>query len=42
MFGISTSVFNDAGGLVKDWLKNPLNASFLYWYFLPADRHLTD
>ena len=36
MFGISTSVFNDAGGLVKDWLKNPLNASFLYWYFLPA------
>src|SRR5256885_15569783 len=36
MFGISTSVFNDAGSLVKDWLKNPLNASFLYWYFLPA------
>src|SRR6266550_7021447 len=36
MFGISTSVFNDAGGLVKDWLKNPLNSSFLYWYFLPA------
>src|SRR6266850_7058343 len=36
MFGISTSVFNQAGGLVKDWLKNPLNASFLYWYFLPA------
>src|SRR6266576_3154401 len=36
MFGISTSVFNDAGGLVKDWLKNPLNASFRYWYFLPG------
>lgn len=36
MMGISTSVFNEAGGLVKDWLKNPLNASFLYWYFLPA------
>lgn len=36
MFGISQSVFNQAGGLVKDWLKNPLNASFLYWYFLPA------
>ena len=36
MFGISTSVFNEAGGLVKDWLKNPLNASFLYWYFLPS------
>jgi hypothetical protein len=36
MFGISTSVFNEAGGLVKDWLKNPLNASFFYWYFLPA------
>ncbi len=36
MFGISTSVFSEAGGLVKDWLKNPLNASFLYWYFLPA------
>ena len=36
MLGISTSVFNEAGGLVKDWLKNPLNASFTYWYFLPA------
>src|SRR5712692_6031919 len=36
MLGISTSVFNEAGSLVKDWLKNPLNASFLYWYFLPA------
>ena len=36
MFGITTSIFNEAGGLVKDWLKNPLNASFLYWYFLPA------
>ena len=36
MFGIPTSVFNEAGGLVKDWLKNPLNASFFYWYFLPS------
>jgi hypothetical protein len=36
MFGISTSIFNEAGGLVKGWLKNPLNASFFYWYFLPA------
>jgi len=36
MLGISSSVFNEAGGLVKDWLKNPLNASFVYWYFLPA------
>ena len=36
MLGISTSIFNQAGGLVKDWLKNPLNASFVYWYFLPA------
>lgn len=36
MLGISSSVFNEAGGLVKDWLKNPLNASFFYWYFLPA------
>ena|SRR5438445_1426366 len=36
MLGISTSVFNEAGSLAKDWLKNPLNASFLYWYFLPA------
>ncbi len=36
MFGISTSIFNETGGLVKDWLKNPLNASFFYWYFLPA------
>src|SRR5712692_3973973 len=36
MFGISTSIFNEVGGLVKNWLKNPLNASFFYWYFLPA------
>jgi hypothetical protein len=36
MLGIPTSVMNEAGGLVKDWLKNPLNSSFLYWYFLPA------
>jgi hypothetical protein len=36
MLGIPTGVFNEAGGLVKDWLKNPLNASFFYWYFLPA------
>jgi hypothetical protein len=36
MFGISTSIFSEAGGLVKGWLKNPLNASFFYWYFLPA------
>ena len=36
MLGISTSVFSEAGGLVKDWLKNPLNSAFLYWYFLPA------
>lgn len=36
MFGISSSIFNEAGGLVKGWLKNPLNASFFYWYFLPA------
>lgn len=36
MLGISTSIFSEAGGLVKDWLKNPLNSAFLYWYFLPA------
>lgn len=36
MLGISASIFNEAGGLVKDWLKNPLNSSFFYWYFLPA------
>jgi hypothetical protein len=36
MLGISTSIFNETGGLVKSWLKNPLNASFFYWYFLPA------
>lgn len=36
MLGITTSVFSEAGGLVKDWLKNPLNSAFLYWYFLPA------
>src|SRR4030095_3708058 len=36
MLGIPSSIFNEAGSLVKDWLKNPLNASFFYWYFLPA------
>ena len=36
MLGISTSIFNEASGLVKDWLKNPLNSSFFFWYFLPA------
>jgi hypothetical protein len=36
MLGISTSIFNEAGSLVKDWLKNPLNSSFFFWYFLPA------
>lgn len=36
MLGISNSIFSEASGLVKDWLKNPLNASFFYWYFLPA------
>jgi hypothetical protein len=33
---MSSSLSNEVGGLLKDWLKNPLNASFLYWYFLPA------
>jgi hypothetical protein len=36
MFGVSASIFNEAGSLVRDWLKNPLNSSFFYWYFLPA------
>lgn len=36
MLGISASIFNETGGLVKNWLKNPLNASFFFWYFLPA------
>ena len=36
MMGMSSSLSNEVGGLLKDWLKNPLNASFLYWYFLPA------
>ena len=36
MLAISNQVFSEAGGFVKDWLKNPLNASFFYWYFLPA------
>jgi hypothetical protein len=36
MLGISASIFNEAGSLVKDWLKNPLNSSFFFWYFLPA------
>src|SRR5262245_39868622 len=34
MFDISGSIFNEVGGLVKGWLKNPLNLSFFYWYFL--------
>jgi hypothetical protein len=36
MLGISTSIFNEAGSVVRDWLKNPLNSSFFFWYFLPA------
>ncbi len=36
MLGISTSIFNEASSLVKDWLKNPLNSSFFFWYFLPV------
>jgi hypothetical protein len=36
MLGVSTSIFNEASSLVKDWLKNPLNSSFFFWYFLPA------
>ena len=36
MFGVSASIFNEAGSLVRDWLKNPLNTSFVFWYFLPA------
>jgi hypothetical protein len=36
MFGVSASIFNEAGSLVRDWLKNPLNTAFFYWYFLPA------
>jgi len=36
MMSASSSLSNEVGGLLKDWLKNPLNASFLYWYFLPA------
>jgi hypothetical protein len=36
MLGISTSIFSETGSLMKDWLRNPLNASFFYWYFLPA------
>jgi hypothetical protein len=36
MFGISASIFNEAGSVVRDWLKNPLNSSFFFWYFLPA------
>ncbi|HXT64033.1 MAG TPA: hypothetical protein VN696_13425 [Pyrinomonadaceae bacterium] len=36
MLGISPSIFNEAGSVVRDWLKNPLNSSFFFWYFLPA------
>lgn len=36
MLGISASIFNEAGSVVKDWLKNPLNSSFFFWYFMPA------
>ena len=36
MFGISASIFNEAGSVVRDWLKNPLNSSFFFWYFLPS------
>ena len=36
MLGISQSIFNEVGGGVKGWLKNPLNQTFFFWYFLPA------
>src|SRR5688572_27216284 len=36
MFGVSAIIFNEAGSLVRDWLKNPLNTLFFFWYFLPA------
>ena len=36
MLGISASIFNEAGSVVRDWLKNPLNSAFFFWYFLPA------
>jgi hypothetical protein len=36
MLGISASIFNEAGTVVRDWLKNPLNSSFFFWYFMPA------
>ena len=36
MIGISASIFNEAGSVVRDWLKNPLNSAFFFWYFLPA------
>lgn len=36
MLGISASIFNEAGSVVRDWLKNPLNSSFFFWYFVPA------
>jgi len=36
MLGISSSIFNEAGSVVRDWLKNPLNSAFFFWYFLPA------
>ena len=36
MLGISASIFNEAGSVVRDWLKNPLNSSFFFWYFMPA------
>src|SRR5215813_5239144 len=36
MFGISASIFNEAVSVVRDWLKNPLNSSFFFWYFLPS------
>jgi hypothetical protein len=36
MLAVTDSVFNEIGGVVKGWLRNPLNQTFLFWYFLPA------
>jgi hypothetical protein len=36
MLGMSQGLINEVGGVVQGWLKNPLNRSFFYWFFLPA------
>ncbi|MBM4423987.1 MAG: hypothetical protein FJ030_11445 [Chloroflexi bacterium] len=33
---VVSSLANQVGGVIGNWVKNPFNRLFFYWYFLPA------